>query len=160
LSESSANEAVTDTTAAEEAEATAINKKFEDSTQLGDQAFLYSSWSAWALNPKRKTIAPIVRIVLGDLVSGNVVFDRSVVLTGVADLLNELSHTFLNEVARASEITGYSFDLPSEPELILKDLREAQERISVTLDLLNKSDLLKRIDPEANSGEARSKTNP
>jgi hypothetical protein len=156
LSESSTNEGIADVTAAEEAESVAVNKKFEDSTQLGDQAFLYSSWSAWALDPKRKTIAPIVRIVLGDLMSGNVVFDRSVVLTGVADLLNELSHTFLNEIARASDVTGYSLDLPNEPEVILKDLREAHERISVALDLLNKSDLLKRTDPEASSGQAPS----
>jgi hypothetical protein len=148
LSKSSTSEGTTDATAAEEAAWAALLQKFEDSTQLGDQAFLYSSWSAWSLNPKRKTIAPIVRIVLGDMMNGNVVFDRSVVLTAIADLLDELSHTFLNEVARANDVTGYSFDLPTEPEVMLKDLRQAHQRISVALELLDKSSLFKRIDTE------------
>jgi hypothetical protein len=131
-----------DTTSPEDKEWLAAEKKFEDSTQLGDSAFMYSSWPAWSMVPSEKRLAPIVRIVFGDL-SGNVLFDRAVILTGVADLLSELSYTFLDQVTRASELTGFSFDVPGDPATMLNNLNRATEQISAALELLNKTDLIK-----------------
>lgn len=129
-----------------DAEWLAAEKKFDDATELGHSAFFYNSWAAWSVVPKQKRIAPIIRVVFGDL-AGNVLFDRPVVLTGVADLLNELSYTFLDQVTRASEFTGYSLDIPGEPSTMVKNLREAAERISAALDLLDKTDLFKTSEP-------------
>jgi hypothetical protein len=67
--------------------------------------------------------------------------------------MSELSHTFLTEVTRASDLTDFSFDLPNDPEVMLKDLRDAHQRISVALELLDKSGLLKRDDAEPNPGD-------
>ena len=118
----------------------AIVTKFEDAANVGDQFFLYQSWSAWGLNPTEKTIAPIARVVLGDA-SGNVVFDRSLVLTAVADLINELANTAYLEVVRARSLEGYTLSLPSEADWMLDNFREARERLSKVLDVLEKSAL-------------------
>jgi hypothetical protein len=142
LSDSPSNEE-TPAPDARDAEQDAIVQKFEDNAFLGDQAFLYSSWSAWSLIPKQKKIAPVSRIILGDLRTGDVLFDRPVVLTAIADLLNELSYSFLDEVTRASELEGYSFTLPADPDVMLTNLRDAHQKIAAALELLAKTDLLK-----------------
>lgn len=126
----------------EEKEFEAIDKKFNEHTDLGDTYYLYQSWSAWSVIPTRKTIAPVSRIVVGDAY-GNVVFNRSVVLTAVVDLMNELAGTFLNEVTKARDMSGFALNLPKEPAAMLDDLRSVSERISAALEILEHSDLLK-----------------
>jgi hypothetical protein len=114
-----------DTQGGEDKQWQEVLKKFDEQGTLGDAAFLYQSWSAWALHPKVKRILPISRIMLGDK-KGDVIFDRSVLLTGIADLVEELTNTFFREVEKASGMSGYTIEV-GEPDLMLDDLKKVRD---------------------------------
>lgn len=123
-------------------QAKAAIEKFSRRADIGDVAFLYRSWMAWSVLPKNKTIAPVTRIIIGDL-EGNVLFDRPVVLTGVADLLNELAQTLDREVIRAEGMSDFRLNIPGEATMVLDNLKSAQAHIGNALSLLGKSGVFK-----------------
>jgi hypothetical protein len=120
---------------------TAVDK-FEDEIGIGDTFFLFQSWSSWAVHPSDKRIAPFVRIALGD-VRGNVVFNRSMVLTAVADLIEELSDTLLVELKKARDMPGFTLDVPGPVTAMTSDMENARSHLSAALDILAKHDLLR-----------------
>jgi hypothetical protein len=116
-------------------------EKFEDAASIGDTYFLYESWSAWSINPETKRIAPVTRIYIGDL-KGNVVFERSVVLTGVLDLISELTNTLENEIDKIGKLPGFALHIPHTTTHFMETLGEVEATVKRVQSALEKGKFL------------------
>ena len=114
-----------------------VSEKFDRQQDFGDIAYLYQSVTAWSVNPRAGFIAPITRIAVADL-DGNLLFQRSVVLTGIADLVHELSRTLHIELTKLSEMKDLKVSIPGHPKLMMDNLRAIQDRIGNALALAEK----------------------
>jgi hypothetical protein len=121
----------------EDSEWAAAVKRFDEQTKIADFQLMVQSWSAWAVNPGRKRIAPIARICLGDD-DGNVILDRCLHLPALAEVVNQFCETVLLELNKVIDVPGFSADLPGG-RTMLNELQEAHKRISAIIDLVEKN---------------------
>lgn len=131
--------------------------KFEEEADIGDLSIMYQSWSSWSLHPANKWIAPFVTIALGDE-NGNLIFKRTMLITAIADLIEQLADTLRVEITKARDLPGFVIDLPGRPALMLADLEIARKHISDVLDIVSKSDMLRESPKPTSGGETPSTT--
>lgn len=134
-----------------------IVEKFGEASSIADINVLLRVWPAWIVNHSRKTIAPVLRVYLGDD-EGNVVYNRPVVLSAVADLARGLLRVVAGEIVNASAMSGYQLSLPGEAKDFLETLREVQVLASDALKTLENSNLLP--DASTNTQSAPSPSSP
>ncbi len=125
-----------------EARYRAARRKFNEATTIGDVQVFFRAWQSWLIWPDRKMVAPVSRVYIGDSL-GNVVFNRSLVLSTMADLISDLTQVIQSDVKDITEMSGYKLSLPGERTEMLVTLREAREGISQILDTLEKNDLIR-----------------
>jgi len=116
--------------------------KFDRAVPIGDPFLLFQSWSAWSVLPEKKRVALISRVVLGDD-KANILFDRNVSLSGLADLLREIANMCLSEITKSSKMPEFKIDIPG-PENMVKNLKRANESISAAIKIIDSSDFLQR----------------
>jgi hypothetical protein len=115
--------------------------KFEAATSIGDVYFQYSSWSAWSISPDIKRIAPITRVSIGDL-DGNILFDRSVVITGLADLLSEISNTLELELTKLTKMPDYVFHIPGTSAAFIENIEATESCLTQIKEMIKSTKLL------------------
>jgi hypothetical protein len=114
----------------------AAEKDFKAESSIGDTSYFYSAWSSWLIRPDKEIVVPVVRVILGDS-QGNVVFKRSVVLTGILFLIVQLAETLLTELHRAKGLKGMTLDLPGNNDSFVKLITRAESALTKSKDVIN-----------------------
>jgi hypothetical protein len=120
------------------AEVAKAYEEFRERASIGDVQFLVRIWPAWIISPKLKEVVPVSRVYVGDM-SGNLLFSRPVVLSGLIDLMYEFAQGLLSDVSRLNDL-GYNLDMPvyaADVRERLKLARSYLEKSSELLESLN-----------------------
>jgi hypothetical protein len=118
-------------------------RAFERRSFIGDTYFLFQSWPAWFVSPVEKLIAPVSRIYIGDT-EGNIIFQRDVVMTGLLDLIDELSGTIETDIAIASEMPkGFYLSIPGTTQDFVKRLKAIEERLATIVKKIEETKIVK-----------------
>jgi hypothetical protein len=104
------------------------NQRFSDATATGDPYYFVQTWPAWMLDTKNKTVVPIDRVYIGNT-SGNLVFDRPVLYTGVIDLIDELAGIAARTTKNLKGLEGYVIDLPFSRRYILERIQTIKDLV-------------------------------
>jgi hypothetical protein len=114
-----------------------VVEAFVRKSTVGVYQFLFEFWPAWMVNGKRKKIAPLCRIVVGDDDDGSVLLDKNVMITGLLHLVADLTRAVSVNIGNAEGMPEYTMEVPGgmphvlellgHIEDVLKDIRHKTE---------------------------------
>ena len=135
----------------------AARRKFDEAAAIADLNPPTRAWQAWVVYPERKEVAPIWRLCIGDDL-GNVVYDRPLVITAVASLVQDLVYMIETDASDIGSLPGFKLSLPGPKVHMLDMLRDARDTISRVLDVFEKNDLISALDEEETTSDELSET--
>jgi len=96
---------------------------------------------AWIVLPDSRKIVPISRVAIGDI-TGNVIFNRHIVIDGLVDLVNEVASAIDATATTAVKMEGFVFDIPSSRKRLLSEIESAEKLLARARVKLAESNLL------------------
>jgi hypothetical protein len=108
-----------------------ILEAFRRKSSYGVAQFLFEFWPAWMFSPKRKAIAPLCRVIIGDDDDGSILIDKSVLITGLLHLAEALTRAVAFNFQRASELPGISVDVPGGESHVLGIIGSVEEQLKI-----------------------------
>jgi len=110
---------------------------FRQATHIGDLFYFVRTWPAFFIRPESREVAPVLRVYIGDM-SGKLVFERNMVITGAIDLANDLLSSVASDVEGLQKLE-MSAILPVSKEETMKmltDIEKSVTRLRQSLDLM------------------------
>jgi hypothetical protein len=125
-----------------------ILEAFHRKSSFGASQFLFEYWPAWMFSSKRKAIAPLCRIIIGDENDGSVLLDRPVLITGLLHLAQSLASSVAFNIQRASELPGVAMDVPGGVSHVLEIIDDLEGQLRDIRKMVEKKDLFLPDDDE------------
>jgi hypothetical protein len=124
-----------------------IQEVFGRKSSFGALQFLFEFWPAWMFN-KNKHFAPICRIIIGDEDDGSVLVDKTVLVTGLLHLANDLASAVAFNIQRASELPGFLMDTPGGEPHVLELMDDLEGQIKEIRGMIEKNKLFAAIEDD------------
>jgi hypothetical protein len=128
-------------------------RSFGRKSSFGVYQFLFEFWQAWMIIPEQKRLAPLCRIILGDEDDGSVLLDKTVIVTGLLHLADDITRAVAFNIHRASELPGFALDVPGGESHVIELIDGLEESLKEIRAIIESNKIFAPVNDEDGDDE-------